>query len=581
MLPAQPSETPQRHPITLSGLAPSLSAIDLYSGVGGWSLGLGLASIDTVASYEIWSPANQSLRENLGNDACECDIRSLELSDLPTNADVVVGSPPCTQFSYSNRGGSGNIEDGLLDVARFLEIVEYVDPRFWIMENVPRLANILAYEVACGSLRRYAHLVDHIHVLDMSKYGLPQRRRRMLAGRFPLERLESYGGSIPTSTLGDIVSALGSNPVVDPIYGTRIDRSLVSDQETEPPLSPEELRMNREAKTFHPVYNAMRFPDSDDQPARTVTATCTRVSRESIVIRSPEADHDASIRRLTVRERASLQSFPVTYQFFATTYTDKLKMVGNAFPPLISYLVGQSLHEVDASSLPHPGTRVELLPKPKSLAPSVPGGVRQSHYPASRRYRAAIPGLRFGSGVRFELANQFTDGMPTWAIGFYFGTSNNILRVALDNELLEDSLSAIGSSGYRIAASNLLDEFSDIANLPPSGLQDVWAHRTAGQHPFDVTDLLGNLSDRMQSAMPPASRPQRTEFVLKTIAKASKANGTRWLQTGLWASTHLQDLGLDVDDMGRVGKMEQHAEAIFAGFLVGSWFNTQVKMAGR
>ncbi len=72
-----------------------------------------MANIEVISSYEWWSVAADTQRLNLGDRATEVDIRKLELSDLPTDIDIVVGSPPCTQFSYANRGGSGNIADGL------------------------------------------------------------------------------------------------------------------------------------------------------------------------------------------------------------------------------------------------------------------------------------------------------------------------------------------------------------------------------------------------------------------------------------------------------------------------------------
>lgn len=92
-----------------------LRAIDLYSGVGGWSLGLRLAGIDIVASYERWGPANETNFKNNAHQAQTVDIRRLSFDDLPDDIDIVVGSPPCTQFSFSNRGGSGNLDDGLED----------------------------------------------------------------------------------------------------------------------------------------------------------------------------------------------------------------------------------------------------------------------------------------------------------------------------------------------------------------------------------------------------------------------------------------------------------------------------------
>ena len=98
-----------------------LRAIDLYSGVGGWSLGLRLAGVEVVASYERWAPANQTNFKNNKHPSHTVDIRNLEESDLPSDISIVVGSPPCTQFSLSNRGGAGNIEDGLTDVENFFQ----------------------------------------------------------------------------------------------------------------------------------------------------------------------------------------------------------------------------------------------------------------------------------------------------------------------------------------------------------------------------------------------------------------------------------------------------------------------------
>src|SRR5690606_3249445 len=119
----------------------------------------------------------------------------------------------------------------------------------------------------------------------------------------------------------------------DPIYDLTLPKELVTDHILEPNLSAEEERINRDTKTHHPVYNAMSFPDRLDRPSRTITALCTRVSRESIIIN----DSQNNLRRLTIRERGCLQSFPINYQYFSKTYAGKIKMIGNAVPPLLTF----------------------------------------------------------------------------------------------------------------------------------------------------------------------------------------------------------------------------------------------------
>ena len=118
-------------------LAKSLRAIDLYSGIGGWALGLRNAGIDVVSSYEWWKSAATTEEKNLQIKVNLLDIRQLDLSTLPPKIDIVVGSPPCTQFSYANRGGSGDIADGLKYIVKFLEVVEHLKPKFWVTDESP------------------------------------------------------------------------------------------------------------------------------------------------------------------------------------------------------------------------------------------------------------------------------------------------------------------------------------------------------------------------------------------------------------------------------------------------------------
>ncbi|UKD11118.1 DNA cytosine methyltransferase (plasmid) [Burkholderia aenigmatica] len=265
-----------------------LRAVDLYSGVGGWSLGLRLAGIDVVASYERWDLANETNFKNNRHQAQTVDIRRLSLDDLPSNIDIVVGSPPCTEFSFSNRGGNGNIADGLEDIRKFLTIVQHLKPRFWAMENVPRVAKILESELHPGGLlAEFRHLGLVPHIVNMEDFGVPQRRRRCVAGNFDFTLLTEYAKKAPKRTLGEVVRALTESRIRDPLYGLYLDKRELSDHVEESPLNEEEVRINRAGKMLHPVYNTMSFPDSLSRSVRTITATCTRVSRESIVIESP------------------------------------------------------------------------------------------------------------------------------------------------------------------------------------------------------------------------------------------------------------------------------------------------------
>ncbi|WP_295207184.1 DNA cytosine methyltransferase [uncultured Brevundimonas sp.] len=487
-----------------------MRAIDLYSGVGGWSLGLALSGIEVVASYERFEPANETNRKNNRHHAIKEDIRTMRLEDLPTGIDLVVGSPPCTQFSYANRGGGGDIADGLKDIYRFFEIVEHIRPKHWVMENVPRVADVLRRELrAGGQLAKFADLAPSIHVVNMEEWGLPQRRKRCLAGDFDFTLLEKYRENLPRRTLGETVSALSGETVSDPVYGIELARRLLVDHVVEPVLDAEEERVNRAAKTTHTVYNAMPFPDPLDRSVRTITATCTRVSRESVVIAAPEAD--GAYRRLTLRERASLQGFPITFQFFGSSHGRKATMIGNAVPPLFAYYVGNACLGTKPAALPEPGEAISRFSPPNARPPVTKVDLAGKRYPADRTFRFSVPALNFKSGVRFELSNKRAGTCPDWHVAFYFGHSKDIKILSLGEGCLKAVMSTLPPTILSQLANPIEELRRAVQKADVKRMQDVWTRaRPGGTRPFDLLDQLGGYADLIAQELEGLTEDQST-----------------------------------------------------------------------
>lgn len=533
----------------------NMRAIDLYAGIGGWGLGLKLADIELVASYERWKPAIATHNGNLGGDIEPVDIRKLELADLPADIDLVVGSPPCTEFSYSNRGGSGNIAEGMKDLVKFFEVVAHLKPRFWAMENVPRVAEVLRHGFTDPkhALYRFRRLKPEIEVIDFSDYGAPQARRRCIATNIPLSKVKAYRDQIEARTLGDVVNALAAaDEVVDPVWGIALMREEVTELEAEAPLNAEELRMNREAKTFHPVYNNMAFPDPLDEAARTVTATCTRVSRESIVIADPRAE--GSFRRLTIRERGLLQGFPITYQFYARSFAEKAKMIGNAIPPTFTHLLALAAKNVSPEDFEGLTIAGEALALPAKKAPVTLPDREGRTYPLSRGFRAALPGLRFKSGMRFELANIATLDSAEWRVRFFFGNSKDVREIELGGDVTRDlKQNPIFSEILGAFQGELTRAAQALSVTAPLDLQRVWAHKAEGTGPFEVVDKLGALAEMLQKRfldiLGKEEQPAIVDYVLAV------ASGDE-----------------DKELIGRA-KLSRYAMPILAGLVVGEWFN--------
>ena len=523
-----------------------MRAIDLYSGIGGWSLGLKASGVEIVASYEWWQEAALTHHMNLNGHAFVKNIRELKMGELPKDIDIVVGSPPCTQFSYANRGGSGNLSDGLVDIEKFLKVVDFLKPKFWAMENVPRTAKIVIQELESGGeLEKYRHLFDDakIEIFDCSNYGVPQRRKRCIVGNFDLALLEKYSQIIPQKTLGKVMSDLDGSNVQDPNFNISFSRNKISEKEIEVAFSDEEERINKSVKTHHPIYNDMQFPDSLDRPSRTVTATCTRVSRESIVLEYP--NESGKYRRLSVRERACLQGFPITYQFYGKSNSSKLKMVGNAIPPIMTYYLAQSFLGTKPEDLVF-----HNLLKFGSLENVEPGPVTQPDkkgrsYPRGRSFKFAISGLRFKSGMRFELNNSSDENV--FKTELYFGSSSRFHSLE-PNLNLANRISEI-LFGDKKEAKKKTFEFLDnqIGKVSQKLLQSTWIKQSSDMHPFVVLDQLGSAFSSLNES---SLFPDELDY----------ANGVKII--------------LDqFDEPAGTAKMKKYARDVCLGILVCSYYN--------
>jgi DNA (cytosine-5)-methyltransferase 1 len=121
-----------------------MNVLDLFSGIGGFSLGLERAGMRTVAFCEIDPHARAILADHWPNVPCYDDVRSLTASRLRAdgiNPDVICGGFPCQDVSISNVTGSG------LDGSRsglwfeYARIIGELRPRFVLVENVAELLN--------------------------------------------------------------------------------------------------------------------------------------------------------------------------------------------------------------------------------------------------------------------------------------------------------------------------------------------------------------------------------------------------------------------------------------------------------
>ena len=318
-------------------------AMDLFSGCGGLSLGLRWAGFKVIAAIDNDSVSNATYRRNHRRTLLiREDIRSIDPAVLmknlklnPESLDLLAGCPPCQGFSTlrTMNGGRGVIEPMNNLVYEFPRFARVFLPRAIMMENVPALLNDSRLDKVQEELGSLGYNCK-AKVFNAEKYGVPQRRRRMILLAYrrgrpffsaPARRSRTVAGAIrrlPPPEQSD-----------DPLHNYSVRRTeriigLISriprDGGSRDALGEEDqLTCHQNFDGFKDIYGRMTWR----APSPTITCGCINPSKGRFL--HPEQD-----RAITLREAALLQGFPESYAFD----TDQgryptARIIGNAFPP--------------------------------------------------------------------------------------------------------------------------------------------------------------------------------------------------------------------------------------------------------
>src|SRR5687768_4859107 len=105
----------------------TLQVIDFFCGAGGFSEGFRQQGFKIVMGIDNWRPAvqthnlNHGLNDNIGN-VLDFEQGIDKINELP-NTEVIIGSPPCVNFSMSNRAGKADKSLGVRLIEAYLRVV--------------------------------------------------------------------------------------------------------------------------------------------------------------------------------------------------------------------------------------------------------------------------------------------------------------------------------------------------------------------------------------------------------------------------------------------------------------------------
>lgn len=337
--------------------AVKLEALDLCSGPGGVTTGYKAAGIRVLAAVDIDSNSRATYAANhpevglLSDDLAKLEPdRLLEVVGLnPGELGILTACVPCQTFSSLGRKNRKEDDPRNRLVERIGDFVESIAPRAVVMENVPPLRNDSRFIRLVERLRSMGYGVWH-DVVDAAKFGVPQRRRRLvlialkgftdeavpvLNPKHPLLRSHCEG-----RTVRDAFRTLRHHRRSDVLSRPRLSYpEIVANRIVAIPPNggsrtslPAELELSchgelgkKDRKTAAGnVYGRMTL----DEVAPTLTTRCTTPACGRFL-------HPWENRAITLREAAVLQTFPVDYRFKGGIMSIQAQ-IGNAVPPKLA-----------------------------------------------------------------------------------------------------------------------------------------------------------------------------------------------------------------------------------------------------
>lgn len=204
--------------------------VDVFAGAGGLAEGFRQGGFTVVAGTDVDPDTCATFARNfpdagvIWGDIRSPDVRERVL-DVASDADVIVGGPPCQAFSQV-RNHSRLIDDPRNALYRqFVAIVAHAAPKAFVMENVPGLEQMGVKEQVAADLSLDGEYDVSAQVADAADFGVPQTRRRIVfigihrSLRRQPPRLEGSGA---TSALV-LARGNGSYPVSYRVRGSGTD----------------------------------------------------------------------------------------------------------------------------------------------------------------------------------------------------------------------------------------------------------------------------------------------------------------------------------------------------------------------
>ena len=354
--------------------ASNRDVISLFSGAMGLDIGLAKAGLNIVIGQDFDTACVATMRAN-GHKVLSGDIREIDGADLLSQAGLakgepflICGGPPCQPFSTAGKRLGINDPRGSLFMD-FIRMIDYIHPRFFIMENVKGIMSAPLKHISLverdknDSKQCFRTVLDVIlsefnklgyktvyGILDAVNYGVPQFRERFVLIRsrdqedrflpFPTYFHMPQDSQYRWRNLQDTIKALE--------YDCGECAAFSKDRLAYLHLVPEggnwrDLPEDKLKEAMGGAYDSgggkvgfyRRLSYSQPSP----TLVTSPVQKATMMC------HPTQDRPLSIREYARIQQFPDSWKFMGTNAA-KYRQIGNAVPVGLALELGKAILSV-------------------------------------------------------------------------------------------------------------------------------------------------------------------------------------------------------------------------------------------
>jgi DNA (cytosine-5)-methyltransferase 1 len=381
-----------------------MRSLELFAGAGGLALGASQAGFEHLGVIEWNHDACSSMKTNksMGLEhvrqwpVLEADVRNLKYSDFGSDIELLAGGVPCQPWSLGGKHKGQDDQRNLFP--EMIRAVRETQPKAVLVENVKGLLRhsfsnyfeyillSLSYPELIGKPgepweRHLKRLEQHhtsgatkgleyktaFRLLNAADYGVPQRRERVFIVAFRSDLSVEWSFPEPTHSKEALAIAKWATEEFWERHGISkkkrpkptakdigtVARSDLFTANRKPWLTVRDTLIGLpkpvtkgDAQWMNHILipGARSYPGHTgspmDEPSKALKAGDHGVpGGENTVVME-----DGTVRYLTVREAARVQSFPDEY-FFPGSWTESMRQLGNAVPVKLAETVARSIHE--------------------------------------------------------------------------------------------------------------------------------------------------------------------------------------------------------------------------------------------